>query len=55
MIEVSGKLSSENIREEKWMFSQASGKWVPDLMLEVKDVLRPNDNVIYSMFWWELC
>ena len=55
MMEVSGKLSSENIREEKWMFSQASGKWVPDLMLEVKDVLRPNDNVIYSMFWWELC
>ena len=24
-------------------------------MLEVKDVLRPNDNVIYLMFWSELC
>jgi len=47
MIEVSGKLACENIREEKRMFSQASGKWVPDLMLQVKDVLRPNENVIY--------
>ena len=29
---------------------EVSGKYVPDLMLEVKDVLRPNDNVIYSIF-----